>query len=151
MKTMMKIFGCIAVVAVIVFSGAIGKLVGKTAVENYQSGKNEATIDALLFKTASDLNSKLPIMVDAETQLDNTIGVNNTFRYNYTLINYSSSDISAQDINSSLKEKIINNVCTTEEMQIFVGNGVTVSYAYYGKKGKLITVIPVLPSQCKKN
>ena len=88
-------------------------------------------------------------MVDSETQLDNVIGVNNIFRYNYTLVNYSSSDISAQDIKSSMEEKIINNVCTTEEMQVFIGNGVTVNYAYYGNKGKLITVISVLPSQCK--
>jgi hypothetical protein len=148
MKTLWKILGGIGLLLVFAFSGAIGKLVGKTSVDSYYAGKKEGSIDEVLFQTASKLNEKLPMMVDSETRWDSTIGINKAIRYNYTLINYSASNITAQDLNNALGQKIVNNVCTTKAMQVFVKNGVTVSYAYYGNEGKQITVISVVPSQC---
>ena len=148
MKTFWKVLGGIGLLLVIVFSGAIGKLVGKSSVDNYYSGKKEGTIDGVLLQTSSKLNEKLPMMVNSETRLDSTVGTNKTMRYNYTLINYSATNISAQDISKALGQKLVNNVCTTKSMQIFVKNGITVSYAYHGNEGKQITVISVAPSQC---
>lgn len=148
MNTVWKVLGGIGLALVIIFSGAIGKLVGKGAVDSYYSGKKEGFIDEALLKAASEINSKLPMMVDSETRLDSTVGLTKSFRYNYTLINYASSGVSASDLNSGLSQKLINNVCTNKEMQIFVKNGVTVSYAYFGNDGKQVTIISVAPSQC---
>jgi hypothetical protein len=148
MKTVWTVLGGIGLVLVILFSGAIGKLVGKGAVDSYYSGKKEGFIDEALLKTASEINSKLPMMVDSETRLDSTVGLNKSFRYNYTLINYASSSVSASELNSALGQKLINNVCTSKEMQVFVKNGVTVSYAYFGNDGNQVTIISVAPSQC---
>lgn len=148
MSTMWKVLAGIGTVVVILFAGAIGKVVGKSAVDSYYAGKQEGITDELLLKTASDLNAKLPMMVDSETRLDSSVALNRSFRYNYTLVNYTSFDVSASDLRNALEQKLINNVCTTSEMQVFMKNGVTVGYAYYGKDGRQITVISVSPAQC---
>lgn len=105
-------------------------------------------IEEMLPKFASQLNAKLPMMVDAGTRLDGVMGVNKTLRYNFTLLNHSSSSITDQDVRNVLQRKIENNVCTSQETLSFIKNGVTLSYAYYGNEGKQISVISVSPSQC---
>jgi uncharacterized protein YdbL (DUF1318 family) len=148
MKTIWKILGGIGLLLVIAFSGAIGKLVGKASVENYYAGKNDGAIDEALQKAAGQMSAKLPMMVDSDTRWDSIMGINKTLRHNYTLVNYSASAVSADDIKNGFGQKLVNRVCTSEEMQVFVKNGVTVSYAYYGNEGKQIIVISIAPSQC---
>lgn len=46
------------------------------------------SFDKQMMQVASELNKTCPIMVDAETQLDNAVALpEKTFQYNYTLIN----------------------------------------------------------------
>lgn len=151
MKTIWKVLVGAGLLIVLLFSGAIGKLIGKSSVESYYEGKKRGSMESALLKAASELNAKLPMMVDAETRLDSSIGLNNTLRYNYTLINHTLSTVTAEQIDSALGEKLVNNVCTSREMQVFVKNGVTVTYAYYGSDGGQITVIAVPPSKCGRN
>jgi hypothetical protein len=116
---------------------------------NY-SPKNSTPIEEMLPKFASQLNAKLPMMVDSDTRLDSVMGVNRTLRYNYTLISHSSSDVTEQDIRNAFQQKIENRVCTSQESLTFIKNGVTLTYAYYGNEGKQISVISVSSSQCSK-
>lgn len=123
---------------------------GKDLTMNFHSGKQKNSIEELLWKNANDLNAKLPTMVSSDIRLDSAVGVGRVFRYNYTLLNHSSSDVSAKDIDNAFGGKmIVNKVCTSKEVQVFVRNGVTMSYAYYGNDGKQITIISVAPSQCR--
>lgn len=115
---------------------------------NNSTQKSSTPIEELLPKFASQLNAKLPMMVDANTRLDSVMGINRTLRYNYTLINHSSLNVTDQDVRNSLQQKIENNVCTSQETLSFIKNGVTISYAYYGSEGKQISVISVSPSLC---
>jgi len=140
-----KILGVVVVIVAIV----VGKLIGKASVETYSSSKKESNFNSMLMKTASELNQNLPMMVDSETRLDATVGINKTFRYNYTLVNYSSNDVTAKEIKDGLTEQVTNYVCTTKSMEIFVKNDITITYAYYSKEGKEITTIPVPSYKCK--
>ncbi len=137
----LKVLGVVAVIVAIV--------IGKASVETYSSSKKESNFNSMLIKTASELNQNLPMMVDSETRLDATVGINKTFRYNYTLVNYSINDVTAKEIKDGLTEKVTNYVCTTQGMEIFVKNDITVTYAYYSKEGKEITTIPVPAYKCK--
>lgn len=148
MKTVLKALSGIAVLVVILLATGISRFVGKTLVDNYYAGRKDGTINKMLLKTANQVNSKLPIMVDANTRLDSTIGLNKQFRYDYTLVNYSSSQVSGSQLQNALGKKLINNVCTSKALHVFVKDGVTFSYAYFGNDGKLITIISVAPSQC---
>jgi hypothetical protein len=145
---MWKVIGTIAVLIVIIFAGGIGKLVGKSTSEQFFDGKREGELNSVLMQAASQINENLPIMVDSETRLDSSVGVNKQFRYNYTLINYSAEELDIAAIESSMRPQLINTVCTTKEMRVFVENGVPVTYAYYGKDGKQVTTIAVQPSDC---
>lgn len=151
MKTIWKILGGIGLLLVIAFAGGIGKMIGKTTTDRFFEGKNEGALDSALMQAASEINANLPMMVDSETRLDATVGMNKRFRYNYTLINYSANEIEPKAIVDAMQDKLINNVCTSKEMEVFVKNSIPVTYAYFGKNGKQITVITVSPSQCKSS
>ena len=149
MKTLYKILAGIGVVLVIVFAGEIGKLVGKFTADRFYTGKKETELNSVLMQTASQLNQNLPIMVDAETRLDSTVGINREFRYNYTMINYSAEEIETEAFTDAMQPRLINAVCTTKEMEVFVKNNIPVSYVYHGKNGKQFMTITVNLSQCK--
>lgn len=99
-----------------------------------------------LRKTSADMNSRLPMMIDSETRLDNTLVVEETFVYNYTLIHYNSGQITETDINTFLATNILNKYCTTDKS--FSQMGVASNYNYYGNDAKLIGVVKVTPQQC---
>lgn len=110
---------------------------------------NENPIEGQLLKASGEINKNLPMMVDSETRLDSTMGMNNTLRYNYTLVNRTADSISGQVLKAALETKLTNNVCSSDDMRIFVSNGVTVQYAYFGKEGTQIGVITIPPSKCQ--
>lgn len=90
------------------------------------------------------------MMVDKETQLDSTIGgPGKKFTYLYTLVNFSSQEISWQQFNNSLSTNLRNSVCSSKEMEVFFKNGVQVVYKYRGKDGVIIGDIVINPSDCK--
>ncbi len=90
------------------------------------------------------------MMVDKETRLDTTVGgPGKKFTYLYTFVNYSSQEISWQNLNSSLSQNIRNGACSAKEMEVFFKNGVQVIYKYRGKDGLIIGDIIVNPSDCK--
>lgn len=148
MKRLGKILAGIGIVLVIVFAGGIGKFVGKSTTERFFDGKKEGSIDAVLVEAASRINENLPMMVDAETRLDATVGVIGRFRYNYTLVNFSAEELDPGVLKDTMQPKLVNNVCTSTEMEIFVQNDVPVTYAYFGKNGKQVTTITISPNQC---
>ena len=114
-------------------------------------GMSDAEINSLLNKTASDLNKQLPMMVDSETRLDSSIGLNKSFKYNYTMVNYKAEEVNRSEFNKIMQPRLVNMVCTTKELDVFTKNGIPVTYNYYGKNGKNIATITVSPSQCEHN
>ena len=88
-------------------------------------------------------------MVDSETRLDSTVGINRQFRYNYTLVNYAAEELDPAAIKNGMQPKLINNFCSNDDMKFFVENKVPLTYAYFGKNGKQITIITISADQCK--
>jgi len=116
--------------------------------KSYNTSNNEVNFNKILIETVSNLNSNLPMMIDSETRLDNATGFNKILQYNNTLINYTANEISVNDFFNALNQKIINKVCTSKEMQIFLNNDITIKYEYRGKNGKHIMVIDITKSKC---
>ncbi len=136
---------------VIIFAGGIGKLVGKSTSESFFEGKKASELNTALIQTASQINQNLPMMIDSETHVDSTIGLNKQFRYNYTMVNYSAEELNPKGFTKAMQSQLINRVRTTKEMEVLMKNDVPVTYAYHGKSGKQFTTITVLPSQCKSS
>ncbi len=106
-------------------------------------------INSLLLAIANETNKDLPVMVDAETRLDSTLGASGEFAYKYTLVNLAFEEIDQDYFYETMQPILINSVCSTEEMGFFVEQAIPVKYLYYGKNGKQISSILITPDQCR--
>nr|WP_320000405.1 zinc ribbon domain-containing protein [uncultured Draconibacterium sp.] len=106
------------------------------------------SFDKVLMKTASELNEACPLMVDAETRLDNAAAMaNNTFQYNYSLMTLVKDSIDISSFEAYLLPQITNNIKTNPDMELFRVNQVTMNYKYVDKNGVFVTKISVGPEQ----
>jgi len=143
-------------IAVVAFSFYQGSMTNTKSTEVVEQNSEQpaphvssAYSDEELSSIASRENIGLPRMVDKDTRLDFTVGVSDSFQYNYTLINNNSEDITFSSLTSSVEKSLVKWVCTTKStLDQFVKKGVTISFAYFGKDRRLIGVITVEPSQC---
>ncbi len=106
-------------------------------------------ISAILVQTADMMNANLPMMIDQDTQWDSSVaGPGKTLTYNYTLLNYSSTEIDTEQFSSNIHEALVGTVCTVPVTKILPENGVLLNFNYYDSEHKLITKVQVPPSDC---
>jgi hypothetical protein len=104
------------------------------------------SFDKTLVEVASEMNKTCPMMVDQETRLDNTVALpGKVLQYNYTLINYSKDEVSADTLIKYIKPGIVNTARTSPDMKSFRENSVTMDYNYKDKDGVFILKISVTP------
>lgn len=96
----------------------------------------------------SGFNATLPVMVDADTRLDSTWGYGDALRYNYTLVNHTLADLNVKLFNETMGPVIKNSVCSSPDMEVFIDNGVTVSYIYRDSEGREAGRFVVTPADC---
>jgi hypothetical protein len=106
-------------------------------------------LEKQLRQTSEQLEARLPMWVDDATRWEGTVpGPGRKWTYVYTLMTASSADVSEQQIQDALGEKIRISVCTSREMQVFVKNKVQVVYHYNGNDGADIGEVAVDTRQC---
>ena len=110
---------------------------------------SDSELDKALRQTSDELKPRLPMMVDDATRWESTKpGPGRKWTYVYTLVTASSADVTEQQIQDALGEKIRNSVCSTKEMKVFVRNKVQVVYHYNGNDGVDIGEVVVDTRQC---
>ena len=110
--------------------------------------QNLFSFDKAMMKAASELNEVCPMMVDADTRLDNVVALPpNSFQYNYTLVNLSKSDVVVEEFRTYMLPQLINNVKTNPDMSSFRKNMVTMIYVYKDKLGEHITKFTISPEE----
>ncbi len=127
----------------------VASLLSLVCLNGSASASDKTGLTSGLMAAANKMNQHLPMMVDSETRLDSTLGINRTFLYKYTLVNYAAEELDSEQFKISYEERLINLVCTTKGMELFVKNNIPVTYAYYGRRGKLVTSVTVVSSQCE--
>lgn len=114
-------------------------LIATTGCDSFREGFSkgrDAAVDRQLAEVASNMNKTLPMMVDKDTQLDNTAALpGKVLQYNYTLIAIEASQIDASRLEQAFKPALLNKVRTTPEMSSLRGLGVTFVYSYRDKNG----------------
>ena len=127
-----------------VIAVVVGAIVGFTVVQRFSN--QPPSIDQALTATASQLNKNLPMMVDKETRLDNTMpGPDKTIIYRYTLINRSAAEIPKDRLITAIRPQAVANYKTSDSMKYFRNNGVTMQYQYSDKSGVFITKFSIGP------
>ena len=106
------------------------------------------SFDKQMMQVASELNKTCPVMVDAETRLDNTISLpDKIFTYNYTLINQVKDSINVEELKKYLTPLVTNNMKTNPVMKFYRDNKITMSYYYKDKQGVFLLNIDVTPDK----
>lgn len=76
-----------------------------------------------------EANKHTPLMVDEDTRLDSIGMINSkTLRYNYTLINYNKSQIDNTELESVLRQSIVTQLKSNNNLQWFKMNSINLSY-----------------------
>ena len=112
---------------------------------NYFYGSN---IDKKLLQTADEMNKNCPMMIDHDTQLDNTIaGPGKLLTYNYTLVNYTGAELDLVGMEKNMTTYLITYVKNHKEMKSLRKAGVIFKYIYKDKNGIFLFEITVGPNE----
>jgi len=115
----------------------------------YFAAQEDPRSQAHLSKIAAELNRSVPVMIDAETELMPTEGVEGMLIYNYRLVSYSAAQIDSKRFAAGAKQRVVQGACNTPETRDdFLKKGVTLRYSYYDKDKKPIATIDVKPADC---
>ena len=121
-----------------------------------QSGKAQNTAfskiletESFLQQTADTMNQRLPMMVDNDTQWDSSsAGPGKSLNYNYTLVNYSASQIDGYVFAKNARVLLTEKVCNEPSVVIFPKEGVLLNFNYFDNTRNLIARVKVEPSDC---
>ncbi len=106
------------------------------------------SIDKLMMKVASEINENCPIMVDAETRLDNAISLpKNIFQYNYTLLTIEKETADTVEIKNYLEPSITNTVKSSPDMKFMRDSRIIIRYYYRDNAGHYLFSISVTPDK----
>ena len=107
---------------------------------------NHSPMDVVLSGISDELNKNCPVMIDSETQLDNTETLpGKVFQYNYSLVNISRGEADTAAMRSVLAPAILDAVKTSPELQLHRSLKTTMNYNYKDKNGNFLLLISVTP------
>lgn len=107
-------------------------------------------LDKAMMAMASEINKSCPLMVDAETRLDNSTALaENTFQYNYTLINVDVENVNPEEMKQTLEPYLIDHIKNNQQMELFRKLKTTINYAYKDKAGKFLFMVSITPDKYK--
>lgn len=102
------------------------------------------SLDKQLMAVANEINKTCPLMVDSETQMDNSVALpDNVFQYNYTLLTIEKAMVDTVDFKNYMETNIVNQVKTNPQMKFFRDRKVTMNYLYKDRNGEYISLISV--------
>jgi hypothetical protein len=126
----------------------IGGAIGKGVIQSFYNSESNGDFDKSLMKVSSQLNENLPMMIDRETRLENTMGgPGKKFTYYYRLVNYEAEEIDLAEFNRNVATTVRRNAINNKQLKLMFKKGVTVIYNYNGKNGKFIADIRITPSE----
>lgn len=93
-----------------------------------------------LEKTVAEMNKKGPVMVDAETRLENSSVSGDTLQYNYTLIHITEGDpgFDKKKAEQFLKQNAQQNLDNSPEMAFCREKKIALKYLYKDKDRKVL-------------
>jgi ribosomal protein L37E len=107
-------------------------------------------IDKVLVEMASEMNKNLPMMIDANTRLDNVMATfGKTVLYSYTITGLETATMDTLAMKQILEPQILNIVKTNPDMKYFRENDITMRYYYKEESGNYLFSIVITPEQYK--
>ncbi len=132
-----------------ILSAVIGAVVGFLVVSALFHEQPAKSLDENLNQVATELNKKLPMMVDDQTRLDQVSVKTGTLVYAYTLPNATKNDLDFSSLAKIIKPKMIANYRDNETMAALRKWSVGLDYQYKDKNGDFIGEVLVTPDDFK--
>jgi hypothetical protein len=130
--------------------GTISIALSTVSCASFVKEVTDTGIEQALVQTSSEMNKKLPMMVDKVTRLDTvTPAPNKTLVYKYTLVGVAKSAIDVEKFKGTLRPTILQNYKTNPEMQKLRSSEVSLKFQYYDQGGAYVTDIEVHPTDVK--
>jgi hypothetical protein len=126
------------------FAEIIGNAVGSVA---GKSMADSQTIEKALVEITNKVNQRMPMTIDSSTRLDNVLGQNKRFTYNYTIVSAKFNEINKEKL-SIFFTKLKAGICSSPDLVDFLKNGITVAYSYRASDGVFISKLEVTPKEC---
>jgi len=105
------------------------------------------SIDKQIMLIASEFNKTCPIMIDADTRLDNMLAQpGKNMVYNYTLVNMLKDSLNPGQIESTIKPMMIQSVKSHPDMEYQRKNKIILSYNYRDKLGEHVLQFKIGPN-----
>jgi dihydroneopterin aldolase len=105
-------------------------------------------------KASEEMNKKCPMVIDADTRLDNTAATDNpiTLTYNYTAVTVEKKDVDPEvtNIKAAMIKSTQNNIDTSPAMKFYRDNHVNLKYSYKDKNGKFLFDYTITPKETNK-
>ena len=102
-----------------------------------------------LHRLAAEINRRVPVMIDKETELLPAVGAEGLLTYNYRLVSYSVAQFDATRFAVGAKERVTQGACNRSETRDdLLKNGVTLRYSYYDKDKQHIATIDISSADC---
>lgn len=95
---------------------------------------------------AAEVNRRVPMMLDKDTQLDGADAAEQMLTYKFTLLNVQANKLDIRDFESRMAIQVLKNVCS--RLQLLIKKGVTIRYYYRDAIGQKITEISVNHADC---
>ena len=134
----------ITAVVVAIFAGS---LLGWAVLKNprRENPRSEESLNRL----AAEINRRVPVMIDKETELLPAVGAEGLLTYNYRLVSYSVAQFDATRFAVGAKERVTQGACNRPETRDdLLKNGVTLRYSYYDKDKQHIATIDISSADC---
>jgi len=130
--------------AIVILPAIISSVIGSIGVGQVSSRPSNA--DTVIKETSTELNKKLPMMIDKETRLDTTFPApNKTLVYKYTLVNILAKDYDSNKVKSKVRQSALQNYKTNPVMKPFRDLSITLKYQYFDKKGTFFMDFDISP------
>ncbi len=131
-----------------IFFGAVAFGLAYWGVQQLFSGS--PAFDKQMMIVANELNKNCPLMIDAETRMDNSIALpGNVFQYHYTLLTTEKTMVDTLEFKNYMEPNIINQIKTNPQMKLFRDNKITMNYLYRDKNAEYISLISITPDKYK--
>jgi hypothetical protein len=98
---------------------------------------------------STQLNRRLPIMVDQETQIVSTAALDHVLQYNYQLIHVTVGQVDTTVLAAAARPQVTQFACSTPQtLNAVLKRGVTLRYSYADNKGQHLFTFDVTAHDC---
>ena len=113
-----------------------------------RTDSSDVTSRGFLSDVAEEVNKRLPMTVDENTEMIEAVGFEGIFIQNFQLTNHTKSDLDMSVFNKEMKPHVTNTACTTPETRDLLDHGVVLRYAYRDMNSTNIASYDVSMADC---